>query len=85
MSLNISLTAVGSGYYIVMADGMELSRHTTEREAAERAIIYNCDHPESDVTYHHDYQVRVDYTPPPVPTNLLVTDLTPTSVTLAWS
>lgn len=85
MSLNLALTAVGSGYYVVNSDGIELSRHTAEREAVERAIIYKCDHPAAKVTYRHDYEVGVDYTLPPPPTGLTATEITPDSVTLSWN
>lgn len=56
----IDLTATGGGYFRVFVDGVQVSQHTAEREAAERATELAIQNPLSTVTYDHDYSVRVD-------------------------
>lgn len=55
--MTIELTAKGSGYYRVFVDSLQVSQHTTEREAAERAINEKTD--TNNVYYDHDYHVQV--------------------------
>ena len=67
----ITLTAAGSGYYIISVDGVDVSRHITEREAAEGAFNRIEISPTADVRYRHDYSVSAHYSgpvPPTVPT-----------------
>lgn len=67
----MKFTAVGSGYYRVFKDGVEVSKHTSEREAIEKALIVESAEPQANVTYVHDYEVKVEaegqVTPPPPP------------------
>ena len=76
----LEVTARGSGPYIVYAAGQEYSRHTTEREALQRAseALVNCSCP---VYYVHDYTVDVAWAgiaaPPPDTTILPDPDPTP--------
>jgi hypothetical protein len=44
----VRLTAVNAGYYVVSVNGVDVSKHTTEREAVEAAV------------YRHDYVVKVE-------------------------
>jgi hypothetical protein len=53
------LTAIGGGYYRVYRDGVEVSPHTTEREAIESAYRCKADYPCARVTYKHEYEVLV--------------------------
>lgn len=53
------LTAEGSGYYRVYVDGVEVSQHTTERKAIQRAMSEREANPEAVVLYDHDYRVSV--------------------------
>jgi hypothetical protein len=57
------LTAIGGGYYRVYRDGVEFSRHTTERECIESAYKCKADYPCARVTYKHDYEVLVAKVP----------------------
>jgi len=72
----ISLTAKNQGYYIVSVDGVDVSQHTQEREAAEAAINKKLANPASAVEYRHDYQVTVGTTAtaPPAPSASLQWD-----------
>lgn len=54
------LTAVGSGYYTVSVNGVEVSRHTTEREAIEAAVNREQAKHGEVVRYRHDYVVKVE-------------------------
>lgn len=78
----IDATARGSGPYIVFVDGMEYSRHTTEREAMENATEALDDNPTASVHYTHDYTVDVRLVdapaPPPAPDIDPVPDPDPT-------
>lgn len=60
MTHKIELTAVGSGYYRVMVDGVQVSQHIAEREASERATNEKLNALGSEVYYDHDYRVDVD-------------------------
>lgn len=60
----MQLTAVGSGYYRVEANGVEISKHVTEREAIESAVTQKRADPTAAVRYAHEYLVNV--TAPPV-------------------
>ena len=65
----MKLTATGSGYYRVYKDGIEVSKHTSEREAIEAAANRELSHPSDVITYKHDYEVKVeaDVVPVPIP------------------
>ena len=72
--MGIKYTAIGSGYYRVFRNGIEISKHTSEREANERAVNEELANPASEVTYKHDYEVKVEsvtiappVTPTPIP------------------
>ena len=67
MAFAVDLRAVGAGYYRVMVNGVETSRHLQEREAAEAAIEQKVAAPTAVVWYVHDYRVLVDYTAPVTP------------------
>ncbi len=54
------LTAIGSGYYRVFKDGVEVSKHTSEREAVEAAINLESQNTSFNITYRHDYEVKVE-------------------------
>lgn len=57
-----NLTATGGGYYRVLVGGVEVSRHTAEREAVERAVNEKRAQPAAEVSYDHSaYAVRVDH------------------------
>lgn len=66
----MKFTAVGSGYYKVFKDGVEVSKHTSEREAIEAATNLELADPASNISYKHEYEVKVEAaiatTPPPV-------------------
>lgn len=67
----MKLTAIGSGYYRVFKDGVEFSKHTSEREALESAFNLESANPTANVTYKHDYEVKVEIivaVPTPTPT-----------------
>lgn len=53
----MKFTAVKSGLYIVSVNGVDVSKHTTEREAMESAV--NRILPGVDVRYRHEYVVVV--------------------------
>lgn len=53
----MKFTALRSGQFIVSVDGVDVSKHTTEREALESAV--NRVKPGNDVRYRHDYVVVV--------------------------
>ena len=55
----IKLTAIGSGYYRVYVNDIEVSRHTSEREAIESAFEKIKANPNVLVHYKHDYDVTV--------------------------
>jgi hypothetical protein len=55
-------TAIGSGYFKVIVNDAEVSRHVTEREALERANAEELANPDADVKVRHDYEVDVDLT-----------------------
>lgn len=63
----MKLTAIGSGYYRVYVDGIEVSKHTSEREAIESAFARETADPSKNVTYKHDYEVKVESLVPPPP------------------
>lgn len=65
----MKLTAIGSGYFRVFKDGIEVSKHTSEREAIEAAVNLEDAAPTASVTYKHDYEVKVEseVTTAPVP------------------
>ena len=53
----IDLRAIGSGYFRVLVDGTEVSKHLQEREAAQEAETHKRAAPDSVVEYVHDYRV----------------------------
>jgi hypothetical protein len=53
----VKLTALKAGYFIVSVDGVDVSKHTQEREAIESAVSRVL--PGNDVRYRHDYVVVV--------------------------
>ena len=57
--MSVEFTARGSGYYRVYVDGIQVSRHIAEREAAERAVNEAEANPGAHVRYDHDYEVDV--------------------------
>lgn len=56
----ISYTAQQQGYYRVQVNGVEVSKHLTEREALERAQDEESLDPTRDVVVTHDYAVKVE-------------------------
>lgn len=56
------LTAVKSGSYVVLINGVVSTSHTSEREAIEAAVNHEEANPSDVVTYRHDYEVRVEAT-----------------------
>lgn len=67
----MKLTANGSGYYVVSVNGVDVSRHTAEREAIEAAVNRELTTQADVVLYRHDYAVRVEQdapAPAPAPT-----------------
>lgn len=59
----IELTAQGSGYFRVLVDGAEVSKHIAEREAAESAVAQKLGRPDATVVYVHDYTVVASMAP----------------------
>ena len=57
----LEYTATGQ-YYKVYRDGVYVSQHTTEREAAQRAANTAYSYPDSKVHYVHEYRVTVGLT-----------------------
>jgi hypothetical protein len=57
---SISSRAVQSGPYIVYVDGVEYSRHNTERVAGASATIALINNPRSEIVYKRDYTVVVE-------------------------
>lgn len=53
----IDATARGGGYFDLFVNGVEVSRHTAEREAIERGSEYLAADPAAPVWYAHDYVV----------------------------
>lgn len=72
----MKLTAIGSGYFRVYKNGTEVSKHSSEREAIEAAFLLESSNPIDNITYKHDYEVKVEsvvtvptvVTPPTPPT-----------------
>lgn len=70
---DVKLTAQNQGYYVVSVDGKDISNHTAEREAIEKAVNVKTANPKSVVKYRHEYVVTVELTgtvattPPPAP------------------
>jgi hypothetical protein len=58
-------TAIGSGYYHVLVDGVAVSKHTAEREAIENSNVSKLAKPASDVRVRHDYEVEVEFSEAP--------------------
>lgn len=86
------LTAVGR-YYHVYQDGVEISKHTTEREAAEKVYELWAESPDSEILYRHQYEVKVvgsvssqtqDTEAPTEPQSVQGTAISATRVDLAW-
>jgi hypothetical protein len=68
--MTINYTAENSGYYVVVVDAVDVSNHTTEREALERATNIEQADPSKNVRIEHRYSVRVEEStvePPPPP------------------
>lgn len=66
----IEYTAKNSGYYRVFVDGIKVSQHLQEREAAESAGKQKRVSPDKAVYYDHEYHVEVSLLPgkePPKP------------------
>lgn len=77
----MKLTAIGSGYFKVYKDGVEVSKHTSEREALESAINLEIINPSSNIIYKHEYEVKVESDPGPIITPIPVTTPIPTPIT----
>ena len=75
MAQTVTLTAKNQGYYVVSADGKDVSNHTAEREAIEKATNLKLANPAAVVQYRHDYVVSVETS---------VVAPTTGSVTLSW-
>ena len=60
MANSFKLTAIGSGYFIVLVNGAKVSQHLSEREAIEAAANRELQLPTDVVEYYHDYRVRVE-------------------------
>jgi hypothetical protein len=59
--VTIKYTAQAGGYFRVLVDGAEVSKHTTEREALERAENEEQLDPSRNIVVTHDgYTVRVE-------------------------
>lgn len=58
----VNLTAKNQGYYVVSANGIDISQHTQEREAIESAVNHKLANPAAAVQYRHDYIVTVEAT-----------------------
>jgi hypothetical protein len=59
--VTIKYTAQAGGYFRVLVDGAEVSKHTTEREALERAENEEQLDPSRDIVVTHDgYNVKVE-------------------------
>ena len=56
----MKLTALDQGYFVVSVNNVDVSQHTTEREAIERAANLELTEPSSVVEYRHDYRVKVE-------------------------
>lgn len=68
MGIELRYTALGSGYYKVMKNGVEdPPNHITEREAQEHAGNLELANPDDVIRYYHDYEVSVEavYVPDP--------------------
>lgn len=63
--MSIEFTAKQSGYFRVFVNGVEVSRHTTEREALESATAQEAGDPLREVEVRHDYSVKVEDTEAP--------------------
>jgi hypothetical protein len=59
----LSLTAKNSGYYRLNVDGVEVSKHTAEREAIESGTNIAKACPDCLVSYVHTYLVDLEWTP----------------------
>jgi len=66
LSDHVELTAEDSGYFRVFVDGVQVSQHTTEREAAERVIQEETANPAAECYYDHPYKVRAEMIGPGV-------------------
>lgn len=55
-----NLRAIGSGYLEVYVDGIKVSQHTTERNAAERAYNEKLARPSADVRYRQTLEVVLE-------------------------
>jgi len=56
----MKLTALDQGYFVVSVNNVDVSQHTTEREAIERAANLELTEPSSVVEYRHAYRVKVE-------------------------
>ena len=62
----VRFTAVGSGYFIVRVNGVQVSQHSDEREACERIANIKLARPSDEVEFRHDYTVRATLVNAPV-------------------
>jgi hypothetical protein len=58
--MTVKYTAQQSGYFRVFVNGAEVSQHTTEREALERAENEEEKNPANDIEVTHEYKVAVE-------------------------
>jgi hypothetical protein len=63
----VKLTALDQGYFIVSVNKTDVSQHTSEREAIERATNLELTDPSDVVEYRHDYRVKVESALPLLP------------------
>lgn len=75
--MKVEFTAKGSGYYKVYVDGVETTKHVTERESLEKAT--NASTPDNSVKVIHDYEVEILTIPDPDPDPELEPDPEPES------
>lgn len=64
MTDQIDFTAKRGGYFRVWVNDAQISQHTTEREALEKASEEALNAPDASVRIDHDYHVEVSVNPP---------------------
>lgn len=52
-------TALGGGYVRAFVDGVEVSKHTQQHKASERAEVEKLFNPLARVTYRPEYEIEV--------------------------
>ena len=53
--------AIGGGYVRVLVDGAEVSKHTQQHKAGERAEAEKLARPAARVTYRPEYEIEVTF------------------------